>query len=116
MTTDENYVLNRIKELYIQKGWSVYRLAKESDIAYSSLNNMLLRNTQPTIFTLEKLCAGLGITLSEFFSREPAVDYQFRLQLSEKEYEIVSMYRTLQSNEQQLLYAYLQGLTRKPIN
>ena len=116
MTTDENNVLKRIKELYTQKGWSVYRLAKESDIAYSSLNNMLLRNTQPTIFSLEKLCKGLGITLSEFFNEEVATDYQFRLQLSEKEYEIVTMYRTLQTNEQQLLYAYLQGLTRRPVS
>lgn len=70
MPTEDNPILKRIKILYMKKGWSVYRLAKESKIAYSSLNNMFLRNTQPTIYTLEKICCGLGISMSEFFAEK----------------------------------------------
>ena len=33
-------------------------LAKESDIPYSSLNSLFLKNNQPTLSTLEKICKG----------------------------------------------------------
>ena len=63
----ENEVLGRIRELLEWNKWTIYKLAKASGIPYSSLNNCFLRNTYPTIPTLEKLCIGLNISLSDFF-------------------------------------------------
>jgi len=63
----ENVVLGRIRELMNLNHWSIYKLAKASGIPYSSLNNCFQRNTTPTIPTLEKLCKGLNISLSDFF-------------------------------------------------
>jgi len=61
-------VLERIKELRDGRGWSNYRLAKEAKISENALNNLFRRNNVPTIPTLESICAGLGITLSQFFA------------------------------------------------
>lgn len=72
LNNDEyNWIIRRINELLNEYGWTVYKLAKESGIPYSSLNNYYLRNTMPTIETLERITAAFGITLSNFFLTQP---------------------------------------------
>lgn len=61
-------VTNKIKELAKERGWSEYRLVKESGLATSTIANIYHRNTIPSIPTLEVLCNTFGITLSQFFS------------------------------------------------
>ena len=107
----ENEVLQRIREFLKLNCWSIYKLAKESGIPYSSLNNCFLRNTCPTIPTLEKLCAGLNISLSDFFNykENPLRDTS----LSEDEQNLLSVYRKLSIKDKGLLNAYLEGLSKK---
>ena len=62
------YVHNRINELCEERGWSSYKLAKECGIPYSTYYNTISRNTIPKLETIEKICEGFDITLSEFFS------------------------------------------------
>ena len=57
----EHEVIERIKALCKSRGWTNYRLAKESGITYSTLCTM------PSISTLIKICNGFGITLAQFF-------------------------------------------------
>lgn len=107
----ENEVLLRIRELLKLNHWTIYKLAKASGVPYSSLNNCFLRNTCPTIPTLEKLCIGLNISLSDFFDykKNPLRDTS----LSEAEQELVSTYRQLSIKDRALLGAYLDGMSRK---
>ena len=58
----------RIRYLCEARGWTVYRLAKESGITYSTLCTMLNKSNLPSIPTLSKICCGLGITMSDFFN------------------------------------------------
>ncbi len=106
----ETEVLDRINYFLNFKHWTLYRLAKESDIPYSSLNNVFLRNTCPTIPTLEKICAGLGISLSEFFSfcENPLHSDK----LTAREEELLNAYRQLSVQDKALIEAYLDGLCK----
>lgn len=107
----EDKVLERIQYLCKTKHFSMYRLAKESGIPYSSLNNILHRRTCPTISTLEKICQGLNISLSEFFNFEM---YPLRnMTLTPEEDELVNKTRSLSQNKKKLLNAYLDGLSQK---
>lgn len=63
----EKEIIERIFELCQSREWSIYRLAKESNITYSTLCTMLHNENMPSLPTLIKLCSGFGITLSEFF-------------------------------------------------
>ena len=58
----------RIKQLMEERGWTDYRLAKESGLSHSTVTNMFNRNNAPTLPTLEAVCRAFGITLSQFFS------------------------------------------------
>lgn len=61
-------VLGRIKQLMEQRGWSAYRLYKESGLAQSTIAHIFSNGSEPTISTLEMICKGFGITLGEFFA------------------------------------------------
>lgn len=61
-------VSQKIKELTAERGWSEYRLVKESQLPASTIANIFHRDTIPSISTLEAICKTFGITLSQFFS------------------------------------------------
>ena len=58
----------QIKKLMEERGWTDYRLAKESGLSHSTVTNMFNRNNAPTLPTLEAVCRAFGITLAQFFS------------------------------------------------
>lgn len=60
--------LARLEGLLAERGWTRYRLAKESGIPHSTLTNLWHKSNVPTIFTLEDICRALGITMAEFFT------------------------------------------------
>ena len=104
----EDKVLDRIQQLLTFNQWSLYKLAKESELPYSSLNNLFNRRTCPTIATLEKICSGFNISLTEFFN--------FKCNplrneiISEEEQCLLNAYASLSQKDKDLLTAYLKGL------
>lgn len=107
----EQDVLNRIQELIQFKHWSVYKLAQESNLPYSSLNNIFNRKTCPSIITLEKICNGLRISLSDFFNFTEMPFHSENMSLEEQ--ELVNSYNSLSNKDKELLQTYLRGLRKK---
>ena len=64
----------KIKEMMKQRGWSAYRLAKQSGLSETTIANLIRRNTVPSIPTVEAICNGFGITLSQFFAEGEMVE------------------------------------------
>lgn len=58
----------RLRQLLKERGWTEYKLSKKCGLSESTLANIFRRNTTPSIATLEAICRGFGITLSQFFS------------------------------------------------
>lgn len=67
-------VTAKLKALLEKNGWSEYKLAKESGLSESTIANIFRRNSVPSITTLESICKGLGITLSQFFTEDELVE------------------------------------------
>ena len=63
-------IADRLKELMDERGMTMYSLAKASDVSWTTVKNLFNRTDNPTISTIELLCRGLGVTLSEFFAEE----------------------------------------------
>ena len=64
----------RLRQLLDERGWSEYKLARVCGLSDSTIANIFRRNTIPNIITLEAICAGFGITLSQFFAEGDMVE------------------------------------------
>lgn len=96
-------VLNRIKKLRDERGWSNYRLAKVAGISESSLNNMFRLNNLPTIPTLESICRGFDITLSQFFAEDDEA-----VTLKEEQREMLRTWDSLSKKQKEALLEFLK--------
>lgn len=112
MEQEKNFILMRIEQFLDKRNWTIYRLAKESDLPYSSLNNIFVRNTVPGFVTLEKICGGLNISLKQFFDDETTVSELSDI-LDSDEREVISIYRNLKASDKELLKSYLSGLSKR---
>lgn len=63
-------ILAEITRLRLERNWSEYELAQHSGLSQSTISTWYRKNQIPTIQTLEKVCCGCGITLSQFFATE----------------------------------------------
>lgn len=100
--------LERIQELCSERNWSYYQLSKVSGIAYSTLSTMMNKHNAPTLPTLQKICSGFGISLTDFF--EPDRSSRF---LTEDQSECLSLFTALSPEDKRLALAYLKGLSKK---
>ena len=66
-------VIERIKELNAKRGWSEYRVVKETGLPTSTVANIFHRDTVPSIATLEAICAAFGISLCQFFAEGASI-------------------------------------------
>lgn len=64
----------RLQQLLQERGWTEYKLSKECGLAQSTIGNIFRRNTLPSIATLETICNGFGITMSQFFAEGETVE------------------------------------------
>lgn len=97
--------LSRIRQFMTAKGWTEYRLAKESGLSQSTISNMFLRHTAPSIPTLEAICQGFGISLAQFFS-EPGE----RVELTEEQLEMFQRWSTLTREQKALIAELIQNM------
>ena len=94
-------VLAEITRLRLQRNWSEYELAQHSGLAQSTISNWYRKEQIPTIPTLEKVCCGFGITLSQFFALDDDA-----VSLTEEQKELLDCWATL-TNTQQALFMEL---------
>lgn len=59
--------VERVKELAAERNLSLNAMCKQSGLPYSTIKNTELRCGQLSVDTIEIICRGLGITMSEFF-------------------------------------------------
>ena len=98
-------VFKRIKELMEERGWTEYRLIKESDLPHSTVINMFKRETTPSIHTLEPICRAFGMTLSEFFGGE----YFYR---DEEEKELLRRWMSLKKEQKALIMEMMRNFKK----
>jgi len=94
----------RIRQLMDKRQWSEYKLAKESGLSQSTIANLFNRNTVPSITTLESICTGFGITLSQFFCDGNMTE------LSEEQKELFDRWVTLTKKQKHILHDLIDNM------
>ena len=90
----------RLREIRKAKGFSMYKLHKESGLSQGHISDLEKCINQPTIETLQKLLTPMGVTLAEFFNEDEDVSY-----LNDREKELVAAFRAMPDDSAEL---YLQ--------
>ena len=99
-------VLERIRNLRIERGWSEYLLAEKSGLTQSTISAWFRTNTLPTIPSLEKICSAFNISLSQFFMEND----NYNIVLTEKQFQLLHQFNKLSSEQQDSLIQFLEKL------
>ena len=86
-------ILAEITRLRLNRNWSEYQLAQHSGISQSTISTWYRKNQVPTIQTLEKVCLGFGITLSQFLANDDDA-----VSLTESQKELLALFMQLFKN------------------
>lgn len=71
----QQFLSNRIQYYCQKRGLTYYRLAYRSAVPLTTLLHIIDCSTKnPGIFTLIKICNGLGVSVTEFFNSEEFED------------------------------------------
>lgn len=98
-------ILEEITRLRLARKWTEYELAKRSDIQQSTISSWYRKNQIPTAKSLEKICKGFGMTLSQFFAEgsDP-------VSLTEKQREMLDNWSMLTEKQQELFLELFREL------
>ena len=100
-------VKERLQKLMEERGWTIYKVAKEANIPWSTVRNMFKRNTEPSIGTLEAICKGMGMTLPQFF------DVENKMGLTDEQRQLVNQWNKLNEHDQALILELVNTLNNK---
>lgn len=100
-------VKKRLQALVDAKGWTLYRLSKESGVAWSAIRNMFQRDTMPTTPTLEALCKSLGVGMDELFYEDE------QAQLSDERRSLLAQWDMLSPKDREIVLALMKSLNDK---
>ena len=101
---------------------SMYELSKLSGVPQSTLATIMAGKTSPRVDTIEQICAGIGITLSDFFNEDEKSDFIYEvinhantMTLNEDQKAALEMYKNMASGEQQKrLFSVVNKLKNLP--
>lgn len=95
-------IIGRIRELCEERGWSLYRLSKASEIPYSTLCTMMKSTHCPSLPTLFRICDAFGITPAQFFDTQISAEELFS--------DLPKGWDQLNAKGKRMTQAYIQGL------
>lgn len=96
-------ILKEITRLRLERNWSEYELAKNSGLTQSTISTWYRKNQIPTIQTLDKICKGFGITLSQFFAEGDDA-----ISLTSEQKEMLDNWSCLNEYQKQVIFDLLK--------
>ena len=98
-------VLEKIKLLQHEKGWTTAELSKRAGLPLSTIPTMYKRNNQPSIPTLQVICAAFGITVAQFFAEDNAPP-----DLTLEQIRLLEHWNTLTDEQKDALFTIMKDL------
>ena len=99
-------VLDRIIELRNERNWTEYQLAESAGITQSTISSWYRKHMLPTIPSLQRICDGFGIPMSQFFLESP----KEAVLLTDKQFKLLEATRKLTPEQYDNLLSFLNSL------
>ncbi len=101
-------VQQRILELIEQRGWSKYKLAKESGLYLTTVYDWFNKKSfTPDRQSIEYICSALGITVAEFYSGVEESN------LDEQQILLLELFDKVPVDKRQIIFDLLRTLSQK---
>ena len=100
-------VSERLKYYMERRGMTIYALAKASGLPWQTVKNLVNQMNNPTVATVDMLCRGLGITMSQFFSDEEEM-----ISLTAEQKELLEQWNVITEDEKKVFVDLLNLMTR----
>ncbi|MTK07465.1 MAG: helix-turn-helix domain-containing protein [Hungatella sp.] len=97
-------ILGRIEKERLSRDWSEYTLAKNSGITPSTISTWYRKDLQPSISSIEKICKGLDISLSQFFSSQEQC-----VNLTNSQSEILEIWKYLNTSQKNTIIEMIKS-------
>ena len=96
-------IIEKIKELRDERGWSTNQLALEAELTQSTVSTLLTKaSALPSLDTLTHLCDAFGMTLAQFFLEEEQSEL-----VSVQEKLLIDHYRKLSDDQKKAVLTLL---------
>ena len=98
-------VLQEITRLRQKRNWTEYELAKYCGVSQSTISSWYRKQQVPTLQNIEKICRGIGITLSQFFD-----EGENPVSLTPEQKELLDSWSALTTEQQQAVNELLRKM------
>lgn len=102
-------ILKEITRLRMARGWTEYELSVNSGIPQSTISTWYRKEQQPTIRSLDKICKGFDITLSQFFAEDDE-----KIKLSDEQKRLFNSWAALSPEQKAIIINLLESI-KKPL-
>lgn len=100
---DNTGVIDKILDVIFknrtERGWTEYQLAERSELPQSTISSWFCRKTNPTIYSLEKICQAFGITLAQLFAETGSP-----VTLTDSQMELIDRWAKLDERQQEAIF------------
>lgn len=105
-------VLQLIKRLYQERGWSVYQLSKKTGIPQSTLSTMFKRSSTVSMENIERFCKAFGISCSQFWAMLEQEESSYLTDVSLNQI-FTKTWDSLNGKEKSMIKYYIEMLEKR---
>jgi len=89
----------------LEKGWTIYELAKKAGVAPTTIYNWRDRLSSPTLSLLEAVCSAFEITVIDFLLNEDEL-----IAMTEEQKEVMRLWNTLSSEQRKSIINLMKSM------
>lgn len=102
---DGKEIYDKVDSLRLEKGWTIYELAKKAGVAPTTIYNWRDRLSSPTLSLLEAVCSALEITVVDFLLNEDEL-----IALTEEQKELMRLWNTLSCEQKKSIINLMKSM------
>ena len=102
---DAKEIYDKVDTLRLERGWSIYELAKQAGVPPTTIYNWRDRLSSPTLALLESICSALEITVIDFLLNEDEL-----MALTEEQREVMRLWMRLTSEQKKSIINLMKSI------
>ncbi len=98
-------IYDKVDALRLEKGWTIYELAKKAGIAPTTVYNWRDRQSSPTLSLLDAICSAFNISVIDFL-----LDADDLMALTDEQKEVIRLWNTLSSAQKKSILNLMKSM------